>query len=125
MIAKKAAKLVVILQAMEATTEAIAVFWTMESDIFITQGQKMETDEIHFNKILLEKAVSKEDIATWAKAKSDFEIYVKVMTIVLNLFNFATDAKPVPTHEFVLDKLDLKLSVPSTINIKNIMKGSQ
>ena len=126
MIAKVAAKLVYSLKAMEVTCEAVGTFWTMEANTFQTQGQKMITDEIHYPKILLEKAVSKEDIKTWEKAKSDFDQYANIMSIILNLFNYVSDdVKPNPTKQFKLDKLDLKLSIPASLNVKKIMAGGQ
>ena len=122
MILKIVTTLIKIFNGMETICEGMAIFWTMESNTFLTQGQKMMADETHFPKILLEKAASK-DIESWEKAKSSFDEYVHIMSPIISQSVYITDAKPVPTQDFEVGKLDLKLSIPCSVDLKKIMAG--
>jgi hypothetical protein len=108
------------LKAMETTSEAIAAFWTMESDLFLTQGQKMEANEAKIPEMMVEIAAIN-DKKEWNKAKDDFETYVSVMTQITSKFNFHTDAKLPDTQDIKLGNLDFVLHIPASIDVSKIM----
>ncbi len=115
-IAKVTAELVLALNGMEAIANACVTYWTVQGEAFVKHSDTMKA-ETEFAIPLLVHGVSKQDIIIWKGIKDDFVEYTTVMTRIMNLYNFETDAKPPPTKEYTVDKLAFSLSVPEEVNL--------
>lgn len=124
MIADVTADLVATLSGMEVIAEAIATFWIIQSLSFSKHSKAMKT-ETTYSKPLLVHGVSQQNIEEWKKTKVEFEKYISVMTILMNIYNFSTDAKAVPTREFHVAKLSFNLSVPENIDVELIEANAE
>ena len=92
MLAEKAGDMVGMFKNMESLCDAIATFWELESDRFMTQGQKMIANETHYVHMKpLMKKVAEKNIPFWTQAQSDFKAYAEVMTSIMCCFNSVHD----------------------------------
>ncbi len=124
MIAEVTSDLVATLSGMEVISEAIATFWILQSLSFSKHSKAMKT-ETTYSKPLLVHGVSQQNIEEWKKAKKEFDKYASVMTILMNLYNFSTEASAVPTREFHVDKLSFNLSIPENIDVQLIEANAE
>ena len=103
--------LVDILDNLEKTCENVAGFWTNQSEIFDSQGAKM-------NPLLLsamKDATVKKSISFWTEAKGEMDCYAKTISVVDRCFNFVTSTKQNSTRSVELPTLELTLHIPSNI----------
>jgi hypothetical protein len=119
-LAGKVAQLLEVLGKLEEASEAIAVFWSIESDKFDAHGSKLETDSSALIELIGNMAI-KEDLKTWKIAKLQMENYADAMSVIGNTFNFVTGATPSTTQSVTLENLDITLPVPTSVDIKGLM----
>ncbi len=120
-IGETAGKLIGALKGLEFLSETMATYWTSQSDNFIAVGGTMSVNEAMLPKVILELRISPQAIEDWEKTQEGFDSYVTVMTRIVNLFNFSTDAQPPTIQTITAAELSFELSAPTSIDAASIM----
>ncbi len=121
MIGEIGTNLVAALNGMNDIAESIATFWLHEFNIFTSEGGKMITNLAFLPPFILINVMRTKNIDSWKKIQGAFREYSVVMKRILNLYTFTTYADPLPTTQFHVDELNMDLTVPSEVNVAEIM----
>ncbi len=106
---------------LEVICESMAAFWTHQSDSFEVVGGDMETNMANLPAVVVERRLKDQAIADWNNTKAAFDRYSTIMTRVVNLFNFQTDAKKSPEESITAAELSFTLRVPDYVDANAIM----
>ena len=76
---------------MEEVCDAIAAFWTWQTDNFDSQGAKMRTNQAKMIKMStsIRKVVVKNNITFWTKTKEELDLYIASMSESNDSFSFS------------------------------------